>query len=125
MTRKPVKKLTKKLTKLRIKNPLQGTQNEAYDFQSLRFHLATVYKDEDPNEEWSFIGNKNEWTEMESLYRALKFLIPNGSLEKYNKELLTPRVMKAAKEFAKLLRQQAITTAHRSGIDSFTGLKIK
>ena len=123
MIRKP-KKITKKSAKRR--NPIQGTQNEAYDFQSARFYLASVY--DEPNEEWTYISNKERGvdpTEIEALAKALKFMSPNGSLEKYNKELLTPRVMKAAQEFAKLLRQQLTTTAHRSGIDSFTGLKIK
>lgn len=121
---KPSKRKVKKVAKRR--NPIQGTQAEAYDFQSARFYLASVY--DEPNEEWTYISNKERGvdpTEMESLSRALKFLSPGGSLEKYNKELLTPRVMKAAQEFARLLRQQLITTAHRSGIDSFTGLKIK
>lgn len=113
---------SKSKSTVKKRNP---SHNDGYDFQSVRFYLSTVFKETDPNEEWSFIGKQDDYTDVEALFRALKFIIPDGSLAKYKKELITPRVKKAMDEFARLLRQQVVATSFRAGINSFTGLEIK
>lgn len=119
MIKKTKKSKVKSKNNAKRKNPITGTQSDAYDFQSARYHLANVY--DDPNEEG--LDLSKEYSKIESLSRALNFIA--GPLKHYERDLLTPRVKAAMNQFAKLLRQQLIATSFRSGIDSFTGLKIK
>ncbi len=111
-------KIKKKITKR--KNPKNKSQ-DCYAFQDIRFYLSNVFGHDDAD----YIGGRKSYTQMQSLVLALQMISePNGKLLDYQKELLTPRIIKTIEELAESLRKQVITVSFRNGIDSFQGLPL-